>query len=245
LKELKIKLLSIEYQCKNKKGLGMNYILKITELLEKNLSERAFKLWNGIQGRLPNIFEQPTSSTGKYHKKLNGEVPTQGEHVYHMLYSASKVMSMFGVNLKSTRSDSMLLAIALHDSVKYGLNGFRKFTDNTHDKNMGDIIQQNKETFLKLFSEEEFNVMEEAVRFHSGRWSTDVPKNKPFTFKDYNPETMFVHMLDMFSTHDLIQTDVREDDSRNKQNSNTRTPTLVPPLCNECGDKQVSSSASN
>jgi hypothetical protein len=110
---------------------------------------------------------------------------------------------------------------------------------------MGDIIQQNRETFLKLFSEEEFNILEEAVRFHSGRWSTDVPKNKPFTFKDYNPETMFVHMLDMFSTHDLIQTDVREDDSSNKQNSDTRTPTLVPPLCDECGDKQVSSSAPN
>lgn len=223
----------------------MNYIERITEFLEKNLSERSFKLWNGIQGRLPKTFELPTSSTGKYHKKLNGEIPTQGEHVYQLLYSASKIMKMFGYELKSSKSDSLLLAIALHDSVKYGMNGFRKFTDNTHDKNMADILHQNKETFLKLFSEEEFNVMEEAVRFHSGRWSTDVPKNKPFTFKDYNPETMFVHMLDMLSTADVLQTDVREDDSSNKQNSDTRTPTLVPPLCDECGDQQISSSASN
>ena len=52
--------------------------------------------------------------------------------------------------------------------------------------------------------------MEEAIRFHSGQWSTDVPKNKPFSFKDYNPETLFIHILDMMSTADLIQTDVRE-----------------------------------
>jgi hypothetical protein len=52
--------------------------------------------------------------------------------------------------------------------------------------------------------------MEEMIRFHSGQWSTDVSKDKKFDFNDYNPETMFIHILDMMSTADLIQTDVRE-----------------------------------
>jgi hypothetical protein len=224
----------------------VNYKEKVIDILKSNLTERAFNLWDGIQSRLPNTFDLLTSSTGKYHKKLNGEVPTQGEHVYQMLYGASKIMRMFGVELKSPKSDAILMAIALHDSVKYGLNGARKFTDNTHDKNMADIIQQNKETFLKLFSEEEFNVLEEAVRFHSGRWSTDVSKNKPFTFSDYNPETMLVHLLDMLSTADALQTDVRENDnSNNRQDSNRGDSTLVSQVRSGIGVEQVSSSPAN
>ena len=62
---------------------------------------------------------------------------------------------------------------------------------------------------MKIINEEQFLVMEEAVRFHSGRWSTDAPK-KGFNFKNYNPETLFIHILDMMSTADLIQTDVRD-----------------------------------
>jgi len=61
-----------------------------------------------------------------------------------------------------------------------------------------------------VLTEEQFFVLEEAVRFHSGQWSTDVQKGKKFKFSDYNPETMFIHMLDMMSTADLIQTDVRD-----------------------------------
>lgn len=205
----------------------MNYKLKIEELLNKNLSERAFNLWKGIQTRLPDTFDLPTSSTGKYHKKLNGEIPSQGEHVYQMLYSVSKILRMFNLELKQSKSDAILLAIVLHDSLKYGTNGNRTHTDYTHDKNAADVIQQNRDTFLKLFSEEEFDVMEEAIRFHSGRWSTDVPKNKEFTFKDYNPETFLVHVLDMLSTADVLQTDVRDNDCNNRQNSDRGITTLV------------------
>ena len=223
----------------------MNYKEKIVEILQKNLTERAFNLWDGIQSRLPNTFDLPTSSTGKYHKKLNGEVPSQGEHVYHMLYAAVKLVRMFGIELKTSKCDSLLLAISLHDCLKYGINGFRKYTDTTHDKGVGDLLYSNKETFLKLLTENEFFIMEEAARFHSGRWSTDVPKNKEFTFKDYNPETMFVHMLDMLSTHDLIQTDVRENDSSNRQNNNSRDTTLLSSAGSRISGEQVSSSSSN
>ncbi len=187
----------------------MNYKEKVSELLLQNLSERAFKLWSGINSIVPDIWDRPTSSTGKHHKKLNGEIPTQAEHIYQMLYSASKVMSLFGIELKTNESDKILLAIAMHDILKYGDMGSRPYTDNMHDKKAADMIASNKETFTKLLTEDQFFTLEEAVRFHSGRWSTDA-KNKSFSWKDYNPETMFVHILDMFSTYDLIQTDVRE-----------------------------------
>ena len=189
----------------------MNYKEKVVEILEKNMSERGFKLWKGIDSIIPDIWSKPTSSTGKYHKKMNGEIPDVAEHVYQMLYAAVKVLKMFDAAPKTTEADKILLAVALHDSLKYGNMGNRKHTDYAHDKLAGDMIASNKDTFLKMFTEDQVHTLEEAVRFHSGRWSTDIPKNENFEWSKSNlkMETFFVHVLDMFSTADLIQTDVR------------------------------------
>lgn len=188
----------------------MNYKEKIVELLKDNMTEKGFKFWEGINRILPNIWERLTSSTGKYHKKLNGEVPNLAEHVYQMLYATVKLLKMFSVEKNTTDADKFLIAVALHDSLKYGMLGTRKHTNYAHDKEAADMVASNKDNFLRLFTEEQFYVIEESIRFHSGQWSTDVPKDKKFDFKDYNPETLFTHMLDMMSTADLIQTDVRD-----------------------------------
>jgi hypothetical protein len=188
----------------------MDYKEKIVELLKENMTGKSFKLWIGINKRLPDIWTKWTASTGKYHRKLNGEVQTIAEHTYEMLFSAVKICRLFDINLKTTDFDKILFAIVLHDVLKYGTLGTRKHTDNKHDKNAADMVSENKEIFEKILTEKQFFIMEEAIRFHSGRWSTDVPKNKKFDFRDYNPETLLVHFLDMMSTSDLIQTDVRD-----------------------------------
>lgn len=191
----------------NRKDFDM-YFEKVKELLEQNMTEKGFKLWNGINKILPNIWSKPTSSTGKYHRKKSGEVPNIDEHVYQMLYSTIKILRMFNIELKTEKADSLLFAVALHDSLKYGKMGTRKHTDYTHDKLGADMISENKDTFSKIMTEEEFFKMEEAVRFHSGQWSTDAKNNGDFSFNNYNPETMFVHMLDMLSTADCLKTDI-------------------------------------
>ena len=188
----------------------MEYRGKITELLKSNMTERGFKLWKGIDSMIPDTWNRPTSSTKKYHKKLNGDVTTNGEHVYEMLYSAVKIYRLFGFKVNTSDCDKILFGLSLHDILKYGKMGDRKHTDTKHDKEAADLVSVNKNTFLEILNEEQFEIMEECMRFHSGRWSTDVQKNKPFSFKDYNPETLFVHILDMMSTQDLIQTDVRQ-----------------------------------
>lgn len=187
-----------------------NYKEKIAELLKDNMTATGFKLWEGIMKILPDTWDKPTSSTGKYHKKRNGEVPSQAEHTYHLLYPACKIMRLFGYNKGTADADQLLFAIALHDSLKYGAMGTRRHTDTKHDKEAADMLYSNKSTFRKILTEEQFQIMEQSVRFHSGQWSTDVPKNKNFHFKDYHPQTLFIHILDMMSTADLIQTDVRE-----------------------------------
>lgn len=119
---------------------------------------------------------------------------------------------MFDIFPKTPDADKLLMAVALHDALKYGNLGTRKHTDTVHDKQAADMIASNEDTFRKLLSEEQYFTLEEAVRFHSGRWSTDVPKNERFDWStaELRSETFFVHMLDMLSTADLIQTDVRE-----------------------------------
>jgi len=188
----------------------MNYKEKVIELLEKNMTEKGFKLWTGINSILPDIWDKPTSSTRKYHRKLNGEVTSNGEHIYQMLYCATTLIRMFDLVPKTTEADTIFFAIALHDSLKYGKFGSRKHTDLRHDKHAADVICENKDIFLKILTDDQFQVLEEGIRFHSGRWATDVSRHEPFSFKDYNTETLMIHILDMLSAADLIQTDVRE-----------------------------------
>lgn len=187
----------------------MNYKQKMDEILEKNMSEKGFKLWKGINKILPDAWELPVSSTKKYHKKSDGRVGNIAEHTYEMLFSVVKLLRMFNYKPKTTDADTLLLAIAFHDSLKYGQFANRKHTDGKHDKEAADMISSNKETFRKLLSEEQFNILEEGVRFHSGRWSTDVPNQSTFDWNDYRPSTFFIHLLDMLSTADCLQTDIR------------------------------------
>lgn len=188
----------------------MDYYRKIIELLKNNLTEKAFKLWEGIDKMIPYSWDKLTSTTMKYHKRANGDVPTQGEHIYEMLYAASKIIRLFNVEPNTSDGDKLFLSVALHDTMKYGKFGTRRHTDNKHDKLGADMIASNKDTFEKILTEEQFFVLEEAIRFHSGRWSTDVPRDKEFDFRDYNPETLFIHILDMLSSRDVLKTDVEE-----------------------------------
>ncbi len=183
----------------------MNFKERIDELLKETLTGNAFKLWSGINNMVPNIWEKPTSSTGKYHKRADtGKVPNISEHTFEMLHSGKKVMKMFGSKEKTGYTDALLLSIALHDILKYGDKGTRKHTTNKHDKMIADNILGNPKIFLKIMSEDEFSMLINNLRFHSGRWSTDADIRN-FNFSDRCPEAMFVHMLDMLSTNDLLK----------------------------------------
>jgi len=183
---------------------GVDYKEKIHTLLKQNLTNTSFNLWIGANEKIPSIWDKPSSSTGKYHNKENGYVPTIAEHTYEMLYACIKIWSLFDVHPKTEAGDILLLSIALHDIFKYGKNpNVTTFTDNGHDKLCADLIGKGKNTFLKIMSENSVSLLEECVRFHSGRWSTEATKD--FDFHKHHPFVFFVHVLDMFSSRDLIK----------------------------------------
>jgi len=189
----------------------MNYKQKMNEILEKNLTESGFKLWIGINKILPDIWNRPSASTLKYHKKIDGRVPDIAEHTYEMLYALVKLLRMFNYKSKTADADSLLLAVAFHDALKYGKFGSRRHTDQRHDKEAADVIASNEETFRKILSEEQFKVLEEGIRYHSGRWSTDVANRNSFDWNDYKSSTLIIHTLDMLSTADCLKTDINYD----------------------------------
>ena len=185
--------------------MNCEYIEKIESFLNKNLSVQCIEKLNII---LPphwkNTFSRPTSSTGKYHMKDDGHIPSTAEHTYEMLLLAEKLLIIFNVFPMTSKGDTFFLAILFHDMFKYGFQNEKLHTDKKHDLNSHIYIQTKKDVFLSFLSESEFTVMGDAIKYHSGRWSTDCDKER-FTFSDKRPLVMFVHMLDMLSTQNLIK----------------------------------------
>jgi len=184
------------------------YKTAIKELLEKNLTERAFALWNQLNSLFPNIWDFPTSSTGKYHQKKDGRVPSCAEHVYEMLYAASKMLRAFNIKDKTADCDMVLLAVVWHDAFKYGKNGSAKHTIPKHDKIMGDVIAENESTLKEIFTDDQVKTLELMVRFHSGQWSTDNHKKNEIDFTEFPQYILFIHILDMLSTANCLKTNM-------------------------------------
>lgn len=177
------------------------YLEKVDKILKKNLTEKSFDLWLGVRERISNkCWDKPTSSTGKYHQKEDGRVPSVIEHTWEILYTIDKIIQMFEGNLNK---DIIFLGAALHDAYKYGLVKSCTSTESRHDKIIADIIKNNQKTFLQVLNENEVKMLEEQVRFHMGKWSTDAGKN--FSYKDYGPLVIFLSTLDMLSSKNLLK----------------------------------------
>lgn len=189
----------------NNEDLAKVYIELMNDLLEKNMTDKGFRLWTVMNSKIEPIWERPTSSTGKYHNKDDGRVPSVVEHTYEMLYAASKVARMYGAEPKSTQMDVIMLSISLHDAWKYGEKpNMRSHTANAHDMIAADKLRKNREIILLHFSPEEYDILEDAIRFHQGRWSTDVKDPDNFNFSDYHPYVHFIHTLDMLSANNSL-----------------------------------------
>jgi len=131
----------------------MDYLQLMNELLEKNMSELAYTSWLKLLKKIKPVWHRPTSSSGKYHNKEGGRVPTIAEHTYEMLYACTKVSRLFGIESKSVDSDLLLLAISLHDAFKYGESPeLHKYTDSRHDSVAASKIDKYRDAFSSLFT---------------------------------------------------------------------------------------------
>jgi len=186
----------------------MNCDERINEILNKCMSEKGIEFWNGLKANIPSVWERPASSSGKYHLNEDGHVHSINEHTLEMLHAATKLIRMFGVSEKTEESDIILLSVLLHDSLKYGKEPHNKpHTDNKHDQLIGDVVKNNRQFFMQFYSEQQINILEESVRYHSGRWSTDLKgTGKEFNSRNFTFQTLTLHILDMLSTNNCLRT---------------------------------------
>jgi len=174
------------------------------DLLKEHMSERGYKFWLVLKEKIDPVWDRLASSSMKYHKKKDGRNPTIEEHTHEMLFAATKLLSMFNFKKKSQESDILLLSIVLHDARKYGKEPcVNNHTVKNHGKLMADSISMNRNHFLKIFDSENISTLEEAVRFHDGKWAVDA--NSKFDIESVKSTTFFVHILDMLSSRDLIK----------------------------------------
>jgi hypothetical protein len=176
---------------------------KIDDLAKQSLTPKGYELFSFVNSKLPDIWNRSSSSSMKYHKKADGSVPTIAEHSFEMFQAAVKTIQMWGNETISKRNDAFLMAIILHDSLKYGPTGKNPHTTRNHDQQLADLFFNKKEIFLKHFNEEEFDLFIACIRFHSGRWSKDAKGIKNF-LHEVSPEVVIVHFLDMVSTKDCL-----------------------------------------
>ena len=180
----------------------MDFKKLIKTILAENLTPDAYTFWINLdQKKIPDIWEKPSSSTGKHHLKDNSYVPTQSEHIYEMLYTAVKLLKMFQIQPKTENCDTILLGIVLHDSLKYGKNGQNIHTDRKHDRLAAEMIKKNRTFFSKILPNN-IDCLIESIRYHAGVFSSD---RDTYDINKINKISFFIHILDMLSCYDLIK----------------------------------------
>ena len=63
----------------------MDYLEKMNRVLKRNMTDTGYSFWSAVVQKIPDIWNRPTSSTLKHHKKDDGRVPSVAEHTYEML----------------------------------------------------------------------------------------------------------------------------------------------------------------
>ena len=173
---------------------------RLFKLARKHLSDKGYEILMTILKDVTPVWERKASSSGKYHQKDGGYVPTIAEHTYEMLLALTKVIRLFD----KADHDILIMGVVLHDCLKYGKEpGVR--TAKEHDALAGELVTAHKDALEPHLTLEGFWKLRGSVKYHSGRWT---PNNKigAEIFKG-RLLAFAVHLLDMLSAGDCLKGD--------------------------------------
>jgi hypothetical protein len=169
---------------------------------KKHMTPEGYALLVSLLAELPDCMDRPTSSSGKYHQRDDGSVPTIRQHTKEMLVHGLKKMRMSDYS-----ADELCFAVILHDALKYGWeNGKHTITGPRCKKDHGQIVA---EFWADRAKGSPFNVLrvDHALLYHSGRWSAATPCPLGWYFFDstFMQLTYDVHDLDMLSANNCLK----------------------------------------
>ena len=147
--------------------------------------------------RVPDYFwTDGASSSGKYHPKMSQGVGGLVRHTKAVVMFAEELLRMSSyAYMKEEYKDFVIVACIIHDTVKYGLDGFDKAEYKNHARNAATAF---RDYCLVTGYDEPHFLLLNAVRSHMGQWSTE-KEDRPFTNVD-----RCVHMADYMASRPFI-----------------------------------------
>jgi (p)ppGpp synthase/HD superfamily hydrolase len=177
----------------------------VLTIAKEHMTPEGYELLESLLAELPDCMDRPVSSSGKYHQRDDGSVPTIRQHTKEMLVHGLKVARM----LSNTTVDELCFAIILHDALKYGWeNGKYTITGKHVKKDHGELVADfllEREVLSKAVINN--HKVEKALTFHSGKWSS-VFKNPLFISCDMENTgelSILLHTLDMLSANNCLK----------------------------------------
>lgn len=147
--------------------------------------------------RVPDYFwTDGASSSGKYHPKMSQGVGGLVRHTKAVVMFAEELLRMSSyAYMKEEYKDFVIVACIIHDTVKYGLDGFDKAEYKNHARNAATAFRDY--CLVTGYGEPHFLLLN-AVCAHMGQWSTE-KEDRPFTNVD-----RCVHMADYMASRPFI-----------------------------------------
>jgi len=147
--------------------------------------------------RVPDYFwTDGASSSGKYHPKMSQGVGGLVRHTKAVVMFAEELLRMSSyAYMKEEYKDFVIVACIIHDTVKYGLDGFNKAEYKNHARNAATAFRDY--CLVTGYGEPHFLLLN-AVCAHMGQWSIE-KEDRPFTNVD-----RCVHMADYMASRPFI-----------------------------------------
>ncbi len=178
-----------------------------TYIQNKNYRENLKTLVN----LLPDyFFVVPASSTGKYHPSFALGDGGLVRHTKVAVKIAYELLNnkVIGSSFSPQQKDLMIMAIILHDGLKYGIEK-GEYTCFDHPLIASQFIKDNKDKLA--LTDEEVRFICECIETHMGEWTTDYKGNEILQMPK-NKYQKFVHMCDFLSSKKFLDVKFENND---------------------------------
>lgn len=164
-------------------------------------------------GILPDyFFEVDASSTGKYHPKYAAGEMGLARHVKAAVKFANELLinPSIGKPYSDRDKDLIIIALLIHDGLKYGKVKTDKYTKFDHPVLISDYVKENRAS-LKM-SDEDVEKVCSMVASHMGPWNTSNYSEVVLPIPRL-PMEKFVHMCDYLASRRFINLDFDDDNN--------------------------------
>lgn len=166
-----------------------------------------------LVGILPDyFFEVDASSTGKYHPKYAAGEMGLARHIKAAVKMAVELLEnpIIGKPYSQRDKDLIIIALLIHDGLKYGKEKTDKYTKFDHPILISEYVKENRKS-LKM-NDEDIEKICAMVESHMGPWNVNNYSNVVLPIPKA-PMEKFVHMCDYLASRRFINLEFDENNN--------------------------------